>query len=454
MTYIWRLDTLLKGIVVFFCLLTLLNICRCKNNIKIDKIKTSLLSLRKQIFFITFCSMFFLVCYCGAKYITNGKLPTLVMKFNYEEAAKGQNPNGTRFNASKLLSDEILERVIEKGAFSVSVDELSGCLELLSSYDEQEINVKNPSIATEYSVVCTPDIFEYDIDSKALMNLLADVYYEYFLENFSENDSILELSFDEADSLDYMDLDDYFRKKAENLQQYISDYSYEDSTYREKESGESFASLAEKIANFINVELERYRSFVLENGLSRESEEYKKRMEYANRLLQVDYEKKMAAYNVRLETIEMYDEQMARIVLVPTTDEDLEFYMSRTKIGADYFADEADTALAEATSIQEDMDHNDYAKNQVTSSSASESIYSEADNMIDSLKQELETLSEQAKTLSDSYIQQKRDGYLKTWIVKVSVATQMEFKRGFIYTIFFAVALCGYWVTRAMRKEL
>ena len=100
------------------------------------------------------------------------------------------------------------------------------------------------------------------------------------------------------------------------------------------------------------------------------------------------------------------------------------------------------------------MDHNDYAKNQVTSSSASESIYSEADNMIDSLKQELETLSEQAKTLSDSYIQQKRDGYLKTWIVKVSVATQMEFKRGFIYTIFFAVALCGYWVTRAMRIEL
>ena len=34
------------------------------------------------------------------------------------------------------------------------------------------------------------DIFEYDIDSKALMNLLADVYYEYFLENFSENDSL------------------------------------------------------------------------------------------------------------------------------------------------------------------------------------------------------------------------------------------------------------------------
>ena len=453
MTYICRVDTVLIYITVGLCLLILLNIFRKRNDIKIETIKTSFFHLRKQVFFIVACSIFFLVAYCGSKYMTNKKLPILLMKFNYEEAAKGQNPNKTRFNASKLLSSEILESVIEKGGFSVSADELSGCLELASSYDEQEINAQQPAIATEYRVICTEDIFQYDIDSKTLMSLLADVYYEYFMENFSENDSILKLNFDDMDSFDYMDLDDYFQKKAESLKQYIRDYSYEDSTYRVGERGETFSSLAEKVDNFINVELERYRSFVLENGLSKESEEYKKRMEYQNRLLQVDYEKKMAAYNVRLETIEMYDEQMARIVLVPTTDEELEFYMSRTKIGADYFADEADTALANATSIQKDMDHNDYAKKQIIESTVDGMVYTEADTMIANLKTELNNLSEQAKTLCDSYIEEKRNGYLMTGIASVSVSEQTELRRGLEYTVFFTVMLCGFLMAVGIKKE-
>jgi len=57
----------------------------------------------------------------------------MLIAFNYEEAAKGQNPNGTRFNESDILSDEILEKVIERGALKISTAKLSELL-TLSTY--------------------------------------------------------------------------------------------------------------------------------------------------------------------------------------------------------------------------------------------------------------------------------------------------------------------------------
>ena len=35
---------------------------------------------------------------------------------NYAEASEGENANGTRFNMSEILSDEVITRAIEKGA--------------------------------------------------------------------------------------------------------------------------------------------------------------------------------------------------------------------------------------------------------------------------------------------------------------------------------------------------
>ncbi len=53
----------------------------------------------------------------------------------------------------------------------------------------------------------------------------------------------------------------------------------------------------------------------------------------------------MAAYDVRLEAINLLHEQMARVVLVPSTDMGHELYMSRTKIGVDNFAQRGTTSI-------------------------------------------------------------------------------------------------------------
>ena len=53
--------------------------------------------------------LIFLICFTG-RLLTKLWSPDMLMAFNYEEAAKGQNPNETRFNESDILSDEILKK--------------------------------------------------------------------------------------------------------------------------------------------------------------------------------------------------------------------------------------------------------------------------------------------------------------------------------------------------------
>lgn len=380
----------------------------------------------------------YFTAYCACSYVYNANQATEVIKLNYEEASKGQNPNQTRFNASQILSDEMLQKVIERGAYDVTTKELAACLHLSSSFDNSGLgDVDNLKIATEYRVHCSSDVLQYDIKPDELLSLLADVYYEYFLENYAENDQILNLDLGSLDDMDYMDVDDYLSMKAFELSSYIKNFGYEDSSFRMDDTGETFASLGEKIDNFSNVELERYRSFVLQNGLSTDKVDYSTRMDYENRLLQVKYEKNMAAYNVRLEAINLYDGQMARIVLVPTSDLNNEFYMSRTKIGVDNFANEADDYLKDATDLRKQMENKQYANSQIQNATANYLFYKQADEMILSMKQELEDLAAQSKKLSDAYLQEKRNGYLYLALVQTNLQALLSVKKSLIYSVGF-----------------
>lgn len=414
------------------------NLLHFQQSVKFADIRQAVRSRLHHKFLIALLLAAYLIAYSSCSYVHNSNQASMDIKLNYEEASRGQNPNKTRFNASQILSDEILGEVIRRGDYDVSVGELAACLHLSSSFDNSGLgDVENLKIATEYWVNCSADAAQYGIRPQELLSILGDVYYEYFLQNYAENDQILNLDLSGMDGMDYMDADDFLDMKASELGNYIRNLSYEDSSFRLGEKGETFGSLAEKIDNFSNVELERYRSFVLQNGLSTSKSEYSTRMDYENRLLQVKYEKNMAAYNVRLEAIDLYDRQMARIVLVPTSDLNDEFYMSRTKIGVDNFANEADAYLQKATDLKKQMEHKQYADSQIQNSSALSSIYAQADSMISAMKAELTDLAAQAKTLSDAYLEEKRNGYLYIAVSQSNLKSLLALKKSLFYSIGF-----------------
>ena len=109
----------------------------------------------------------------------------------------------------------------------------------------------------------------------------------------------------------------------------------ESRSFQSEETGETFTSLEKKINSFRDVQIERYRAFVLENGLVRDRTQYISKLNYINRISNIYYMKHLTAYQVRLEAIDKYERDMASVVLVPTEDENREFYMSRTQIGVE-----------------------------------------------------------------------------------------------------------------------
>ncbi len=273
------------------------------------------------------------------------------------------------------------------------------------------------------------------------MNLLADVYWEDFVRNYAENDSVLDLSFEELEGMEYLDVKDYLWMQAGKLKDYLPGYSRESSSFRAVDSEETFASLSRKIENFMDIELERYEAFVLENGLALNSGTYLSRMQYANRLLDTDRKKDMAAYDVRIEAIDMYNAFMTRFVLIPTYDTDKEFYMSRTKVGVDYFADEAKEHLQSATEMMEEMEHNTYASTRVESGRAAADAYALADARIEALKAELMNLSVQCRELCNTYVKEKRDGYIQISLSSPSRVDQAI--AALLPTLLFVIAYGG-----------
>ncbi len=385
--------------------------------------------------------LFFLVCF-AAQMAVGLYTPGMLMVFNYEEAARGQNPNVTRFNESDILSDHILEQVIQRGDLKLSVEQLSECLTLSTPLDAEKLDVSQASnlkISTEYRVYCSERVSLYHTAPKLVLNLLADVYWENFVQNYAENDSVLDLSFQELEGMEYLDVKDFLEMQACKLRNYLPGYSRESSSFR-AESGETFASLSQKIDNFINIELERYEAFALENGLSRDKTTYQSRMQYANRLLETDRRKNLAAHDVRIEAINLYDAFMTSFVLIPTYDVDDEFYMSRTKVGVDYFAEEAKEELASATRLGEEMEHNTYASAQV-GAGGNATPRERADQRIEELTAELTRLSAQCRELCGAYVKEKRDGYIQVSFTGPSASE--EAMRALLLTGLFVAAWGG-----------
>ena len=80
----------------------------------------------------------------------------------------------------------------------------------------------------------------YGTTPKAVLNFLADVYWEDFTNNYAENDKVLDLSFDGLEGMEYLDVKDYLQMQAYKLKNYLPGYSSESSSFRAEGSEETF----------------------------------------------------------------------------------------------------------------------------------------------------------------------------------------------------------------------
>ncbi|MDO4340589.1 MAG: hypothetical protein Q4C91_21315 [Eubacteriales bacterium] len=367
---------------------------------------------------------------------------------NYDGASSGLAPNGTRYNAAEILSDEVLELAIENGDLEgITKKMLKDCLEQKpADSDSPVISASDSSdkysIQTGYRINFHDPGKTLDLDGETIVNAVANAYCDYFTDAYLDKHTLLSISeeeLEELDQMDYLDMLNYFEVKASELQRYLIEYRTQNSSYESSATGETFYSLYDKIEHFVDIELERFKSYVLENGVSKDSEAYINKLRYDNKMTDVDYQKDWATYETYLDAVDRYHREMARIVLVPTEDGDEEFYMSRTKIGVDYLSDTAETYLKSAEEKMLEINTNKHAIEQLKNGNPTEAVFDKVEKTYANMKEELVDFAQQCENLISEYLSEKEGSYLVVTVSQSSFTEIINMKLMILCTAVFAV---------------
>lgn len=368
-------------------------------------------------------------------YRQKARTAKMLVALNYEEATRGLYPNNTRFNISLIKSEDVLDRAIAKAGLEGQITALD-MADHITALASNVNGMQLPSDTTSYKIATTYTItYEKNdelgprISARDMLGLIVEAYKEAFYENYTYVEVGIAPDWSECEEQEYMEIGSFFEKECRKLRRFLNTNANENGTYRSARTGETFTSLRQKVDNFISIDLEKYDSYVLQSGLSKNRERYISKLEYENFLKNIDYQKFMAEYQNRLHTIEIYDSALTAVVLIPTLDTQNNFYMSRTKVAIDYQATAAESANSNGNDTLAVIQKNEYAIRQMRSQTAnSSSSLATAQSMIQDMKQKLETLIETTKILNKEYVRYKTKNYLTISFEERSLADELSLK--------------------------
>ena len=342
---------------------------------------------------------------------------SVVLSLNYEEASKGQNPNLTRYNVYELKSDRVMERVISNAGLQdvLTPTELSEHIDIAENSSGKTIDPNDSStyyISTSYTVSYRMNREIKNISVDDMMTLICKSYNDMFHEEYVGTKSVLKYDLGDIEGKEYIEIAKLFTNKSDQMLRYIQQRIEENATYRSDITGQSFQTIKKMIKNVQNYSIKKYSAFVLESGLSRNKDHYIRTLNYKNDMLNINYQKFMIDYNVRKQQVQDYDSAMIGTVMVPSINEKQEYYMSRTNTGTDYLTKEADYSLSQGNAVDRDIIDNNDIIAKVNASTADEESYKKADELIETVDEELKQVANTADTTDKEYIKHTTKDYL------------------------------------------
>lgn len=344
-------------------------------------------------------TVLYAVCFLSISALKSWTDASTVIGLNYKEASQGLNPNSTRFNTYDIICDEVLEATLQRLGSGLSVQELRGTLSVFPC-EAGEISSEQPYISTEYQLRYTAQPKTLLLNPRKTVDTVAEIYRERFKQFYEQKTNVLDIDSDRIEDADYFDKADIMEKMASGIQQYMEGCQLNNSAFRSS-SGETFVDVATRAGTFSNVTLERLRAYILEHGISKDRDQYISRLNYENTIQNVSYSQNMAAYQIRMDAINYYERDLTRVVLVPTRDTNGEFYMSRTKIGVDDFAAEAESFTQSASDSQKRMETNRYEIGRLQQGVPADSTM--VDQLLENAERELSSISDSAKQILEEY---------------------------------------------------
>ncbi len=330
-----------------------------------------------------------------------------VISLNYSEASQAQNSNGTRYNMAEIISDEVVGKAIKKGALkNVTVKQLKNCL---SVYPYVQGGVEDESqyhISTEFVVEYQASKNTYHLDSENVIKLIATAYKEYYIEKYTDNFK-LDAEKPDFQQMEYMDIVLYMEKETNALLDYLYGMAEKDSSFI-TEKGSTFNSIAGEVYQFQETQInENLKSLILQNGIARSKSDYVDRLLYQNRNVDFDRQKNLASYLLCNQAVDMYSEEMTRIVLVPTWDKEGKYYMGRTKVGVDELSVMATVFSDNVASNEKEIMDNNLVVDKMNANGENPQLYGTADSLIDSYYEIIKKFEKEAVNAGREYSNHK-----------------------------------------------
>ena len=351
---------------------------------------------------------------CGVQYFINLHTACTVLSLDYEEASKGLAPNNTRLNIYEIRSREVMERLIGKAGLEgdITPDELSECVSVKATNDKN-VSGKMNYISTSFTVRFTGKGAAGKRNAEEMLSLLCETYREYFAERYGFNHSIL--SFDVSGlkfSDEYLMTADLLELKCGQLEKYVQLRARESKNYQDPDTGITFSALEQRAKNFYTYDIARLRSYIIENGVANDKTGLNTMLDYKIRMDRLMYNKMIAAYDEDNKSIGMYDTAMSAVVMIPTQDQTMKYYMSRTKTGMDNMTLHADEQLMGATERMEQIEYNTYLTEKLMANGSDTKQKEKTDGMIAEMQASLEKLASDIQTVDSSYTSAKARDYL------------------------------------------
>lgn len=374
-----------------------------------------------------------------------------IVSLNYSEAAQALNSNGTRYNMAEIISDEVVEKAIENGALEdVTVKELKDCLVVYPCVQGGVADGSQYLISTEFAVEYHASKETAHLDSDNVINLITAAYKEYYIEKYTDNFK-LDAEKPDFEQMEYMDVVAYLDKETQAVLNYLYGMAGKNNSFV-TENGSTFNSIAGKVYQFKETQInQNLRSFILQNGIVKDRQGYVDRLSYLNKNIDFDRKKNYASYTLCNEAIDMYSEEMTRIVLVPTWDKSGKYYMGRTKVGIDELSVMATTFSDYVASNEKEIMDNCLIIDKILSNKQDANMTATANTMIDSVYDSIKGFEKEAINAGREYSRHKMNQCIAVSIYGVSITS--EIKSLILFAAFAYIALVARMISKRFPKK-
>lgn len=395
--------------------------------------------------YITLFSVLLIILCAGRFFAShNDSSASAIMSLNYEESAKGLNPNSTRFNVYEIKSPEVVEKMLYYCGIdseSVDLDKVIDSI-TINPTNSKNFKVDDYYITTSYRITVKKNSSIKEVRTYDLLTYLCKAYTDLFYERYADNRSVLDFDATEFDGVEFLLTADLMQLKAQQQSKYLASRVKQNKTFTDGTSNETFKSLSEKLDDFQNYDIERYRSYILQTGIAYDKVHYIRVLDYVNLINSLKYNKSMASYDATYEGVAMYNDKMVNTIMIPTIDYvNGSYYMSKTKTGMDYVASQAGGFLTDAQASAQKIETNKNIISKLEAGQNKSEDIDKANKMITDMQVKFSEIGRQIAMLDKAYIKYKTKDYITFQIKGMSLKQKFRIDLLFELTVILIIGI-------------